>query len=225
MIFHPATQISLSLFMILALSVFGIVIYVLKRANARRTHYLFYIAYIALVSIMALTGFTRAHIFQAMPIAIVITIVSAAFFGLSQISRKICDQFTLRQIVGFQSFRLPLELILHNWAFNNVIPTTMTWSGQNWDILSGLLAIVAALTVNRHRRMAVIFQVIGALLLLNVFRVVVFSLPTPFGWPLENPLQLPFEFPYVLILPLCVWPAAVGHFILWQKLRLKKATE
>jgi hypothetical protein len=37
-------------------------------------------------------------------------------------------------------------------------------------------------------------------------------------WSLENPLQLPFHFPYVLILPFFLWPAFLGHIVLARKL-------
>src|SRR5690606_14189116 len=72
-----------------------------------------------------------------------ILIVSVAT-GLSPLGGRIARQAPLAALVGFQAFRLPLELVLHRWAAEGTIPATMTWTGQNWDIVSGIVALVAA---------------------------------------------------------------------------------
>src|SRR5690606_22338112 len=44
-------------------------------------------------------------------------------------------------LVGFQSFRLPLELVLHQWMVEGVLPVQMTFEGHNFDIVTGLFAL------------------------------------------------------------------------------------
>jgi len=68
--------------------------------------------------------------------------------GLSAVGRWL-SLLPLPALVLFQAFRLPLELVLHSWVAQGVIPGTMTWSGRNWDIVSGVLALVAALFCRR----------------------------------------------------------------------------
>jgi hypothetical protein len=126
-------------------------------------------------------------------------------------------------LIAFQGFRLPLELVLHSWVHQGVIPETMTWSGSNWDILSGIAALVLAPLSVRSTVAAWTGNIIGLVLLVNVGRVAVFSAPVPFGWQDVTPkLLLPYHLPYALIVPVCVGGALAGHIILTRALLRSK---
>jgi hypothetical protein len=94
----------------------------------------------------------------------------------------------------------------------------MTWSGENWDIFSGIIAVMAAPFANRSRGIAWAANIIGSVLLLNVIRVAVLSSPLPFAWNVTPPLLLAFHLPYALIGPICVGGALVGHIVLTRAL-------
>jgi hypothetical protein len=111
--------------------------------------------------------------------------------------------------------------VLHNWAAQGTIPETMTWSGQNWDIVSGVVALAAAPWTGRHRALAWTANLVGAGLLLNVMRVAVMSPPVPFGWGVTPPLLLAWYLPYALIGPVAVGGALAGHIILTRALRTR----
>jgi hypothetical protein len=143
-------------------------------------------------------------------------------FALSPIGGRIAGATSLSALVGFQVFRLPLELILHRWVGDGVIPATMTWTGQNWDIVTGLLAAGIAPFANRRPALAWVFNIVGGVLLLNVGRVALLSSPVPFGWDVTPKLLLVFHLPYALIVPICVAGALAGHVILTRAL-LKRA--
>ncbi len=122
-------------------------------------------------------------------------------------------------LLAFQGFRLPLELVLHSWVEQGVIPSTMTWTGANWDILSGIVALGLAPFCRRSRAAAWVGNLVGFLLLLNVGRVAVLSAPVPFGWKDVTPkLELPLHLPYALIVPVCVGGALIGHLALTRAL-------
>ena len=141
--------------------------------------------------------------------------------ALSPVGRQFAAQVPLAALVGFQAFRLPLELVLHSWVAQGTIPGTMTWTGQNWDIISGITALVCAPFATRHRAAARIANIVGFALLLNVMRVAILSSPVPFGWGQQPPLLLAFHLPYALIGPVCVGGALFGHLVLtramWNK--------
>ena len=124
----------------------------------------------------------------------------------------------LAALVGFQGFRLPLELVLHQWVGEGSIPETMTWTGQNWDIVAGVMALVVAAWPSRPRAVVWAFDVLGFVLLLNVMRVAIFSSPLPFAWPLQPPMLLPLHLPYAWIVPICVAGALGGHIVLTRAL-------
>lgn len=138
--------------------------------------------------------------------------------GLLAPGRWLATTVPLGFLVGFQAFRLPLELVLHEWAAQGTIPGTMTWTGQNWDIVTGVVSVLAAPFAGRSRAVAWTANLIGAVLLLNVFRVVVLSSPLPFAWPVTPPLLLAFNLPYALIVPVCVGGALFGHIVLTRAL-------
>jgi hypothetical protein len=145
--------------------------------------------------------------------------------ALSPVGRRLATAVPLAALVAFQAFRLPLELVLHAWVAQGTIPQTMTWSGQNWDIVSGLAALVCAPLAVRHRLAARVANIVGFALLLNVMRVAMLSSPVPFGWGVQPPLLLAFHLPYALIGPVCVGGALFGHLVLTRALWQQPSTQ
>ena len=137
--------------------------------------------------------------------------------GLSPVGRWL-SLAPLPALIAFQGFRLPLELVLHSWVAQGVIPETMTWSGQNWDIASGVLALIAALLCRRSMIWAWVANGVGLVLLINVMRVAILSSPVAFGWPVTPRLELIYHLPYALIVPICVGGALIGHLALTRAL-------
>lgn len=143
--------------------------------------------------------------------------LAALVLGLSSVGKGLAIATDIRALVLFQGFRLPLELVLHEWFLSGTVPETMTWSGQNFDIVTGILALVLA-PFAHHSAAAWFANLIGLSLLANVVRVAVMSSPFPFAWQLNSPLQLGIHLPYALIVPVCVAGALLGHIILTRKL-------
>jgi hypothetical protein len=138
--------------------------------------------------------------------------------ALSPVGLRLATTIPIVALVGFQAFRLPLELVLHSWFTQGTIPESMTWSGQNWDIVSGLVALICAPFAGRYRVAARFANIVGFALLLNVMRVAVLSAPVPFGWNTQPPLLLAFHLPYALIGPVCVGGSLFGHIVLTRAL-------
>ena len=146
------------------------------------------------------------------------TVAAAVLLAFTPIGRRIAHQVPIAWLVLFQAFRLPLELVLHDWYLSGTIPKTMTWKGSNWDIVSGVLACLVFAFVDKRYWLAWLFHIIGIVLLLNVGRVALLSSPVPFGWDVEPKLELILHLPYAYIVPLCVGGAALGHAMLTHRL-------
>jgi len=111
------------------------------------------------------------------------------------------------------------RLLLFGAAINAVsLGIGLSPVGRNWDIVSGVLALVAAPFCRRSRVVAWIANGVGLALLANVMRVAVMSSPVSFGWPVLPKLQLIFHVPYALIVPVCVGGALIGHIALTRAL-------
>ena len=146
--------------------------------------------------------------------------LGAIVLGLSPVGRWWATGLPLWSLVAFQGFRLPLELVLHWWVEDGTIPETMTWTGSNIDIISGLVAIVAA-PFARRRAVAWFANILGIVLLANVMRVALLSSPVPFGWNVSPPLTLALHLPYAWIAPICVGGALCGHIVLTRALLMR----
>lgn len=219
-IFHPADSLSLSLFYLFSLVMLVVCARTLFKLH--RNFFFCYVLYIVVFSALVSSGLVLGHIIPLAPLLFTSVLALALFFAFSKFGTQVSTQYSLALLIGLQSFRLPLELILHHWATIGTIPPTMTWTGQNWDVVTGLLSLLTCAFINRSQKLAWTVQIIGFVLLLNVLRVVVLSSPFPFSWPLENPIQLVLYFPYALIGPLFVGTALFLHLIVFRKLLTTK---
>jgi hypothetical protein len=174
-------------------------------------------AWLGALAAIVRSGFVEASPMPRLPVMFIAIMLVSVGGGLSRVGGWLASTVPLVALVGFQAFRFPLELILHAWANSGTIPETMTWTGRNWDIVSGVTAIVAACFVGRSRGWGWLMSVVGIALLVNVARVAMLSSPLPFAWPVP-PLLLAFHLPYALIVPVCVGGAAFGHVVLLRAL-------
>ncbi|WP_367877370.1 hypothetical protein [Sulfitobacter sediminis] len=88
----------------------------------------------------------------------------------------------LALLAAIQCFRLPLEIVLIRWYEAGFMPLQMTWRGDNLDILTGCLALPAALLIARDirpRAVAFAFNALGLAMLLRIIWIVALSSPTP----------------------------------------------
>jgi hypothetical protein len=159
-------------------------------------------------------------------IFMVICLGLAAVLALSRLGTRLVHGTPIAALVGFQAFRLPLELVLHQWWKEGVLPVQMTFEGHNFDIVTGGLAIVVALWAWRGkapREVILGFNLIGLTLLVTVTTIAVLSTPLPLRRYMNDPpVLLPFNFPFVWIVPICVGGALFGHLLVFRWLRVNK---
>lgn len=164
------------------------------------------------------TGAMERLPLRGLPVFFAAVLLVSIAAALSPVGRRIAGTVSLGALVAFQAFRLPLELVLHAWSDMGTIPSTMTWTGQNWDIVTGIVAVLAAPFASKRRGVAWGANLVGFVLLLNVVRVVAMSSPLPFAWNVQPPLVLALHLPYALIAPVCVGGALAGHLVLTRAL-------
>lgn len=229
MSFTPASQQSLSAFWVVLLSVVFLFLWGVWKTGPKgdaAVHRALIVGSLLALELRAIgwaveSGYLEAQPMPRLLVLMLGTNLVAAVTAFSPIGRALAT-LPITYLVLFQAFRFPLELILHRWAKEGVIPATMTWSGLNWDIITGLLALATAPWVGRLHWLAWVFNGVGLVLLINVARVAVLSSPLPFGWGVHPPLQLAYHLPYVFIVPVCVAGALLGHIVLTRAL-LKRA--
>ncbi|MFN2326422.1 MAG: serine hydrolase domain-containing protein [Gemmatimonadales bacterium] len=106
-------------------------------------------------------------------IAVIIVAASAMAvgIGLSGVGRKVAAGLPLAALIGVQSYRLVLELIMHRTYHYGAFPSALTRQGYTLDVVVGASALVVALFVAAGRaedRWLRAWNWLGLGLLLNI---------------------------------------------------------
>jgi hypothetical protein len=159
----------------------------------------------------------------------VATFAMALAVALSRVGSRLARGLPLAALVGVQAFRLPLELAMHVAARAGVMPERMSFTGANFDIVTGALAIPVALIVARSqgrstpaRVLVLAWNVVGFALLANVLVNAVLATPMihAFGTDPRDLNTFVAYFPFVWLPAVLVAAALAGHVIVARKLLL-----
>ena len=157
--------------------------------------------------------------FLALPGAVVLL---GALMAFTRFGTRLINGLPLAALIGVQAFRFPLELLMHRAYSEGVMPYQMSYSGWNFDIVTGLTALPVAWAIHRGkdgRRLAAAWNTLGALLLLNIVVIAVVSTPIigMFGPGLLNTFVM-FP-PFVWLPAVMVLMAFTGHLLVARALR------
>lgn len=180
--------------------------------------------WLGLTAALARAGFF-AHSDHVPPPLLVLLLPALALpllLGLSRVGSAL-SQAPLAFLVGWQSFRLPLELVMHRAAREGTMPLQMSYGGANFDILTGATAVLVAVLAARGlapRWLLLGWNALGSLLLVAILAIAVASLPAiaAFG---QEPARLNTwiaYFPFVWLPAGLVSAAVLGHVLLWRRL-------
>ena len=124
-------------------------------------------------------------------------------------------------LIGAQSFRIVVEILLHQSSELGLAPPQMTWSGCNFDVITGVTALLLAPFARVvSPRWIFLWNCMGLLLLTVVVSIAIVSFPTPFQKMRPDNTWVA-DFPYVWLPAILVTTALLGHIILFRKLAAK----
>lgn len=152
----------------------------------------------------------------------------AAVLGRSPAGAFLASRIPLAFLIGFQVFRVGVELTLHRlWELGSV-PKLMTLAGGNVEILVGLSAPLFAWISTRGtggRRIALAWNLIGLASLLNVATRAVLSAPGPLNFLHGDVQNLALgTFPFTFIPGFMAPLAMMLHVLTFRALRAKSLT-
>lgn len=156
------------------------------------------------------------------PVFLTISLVAAFLASMSSYGARLALGLSLNVLVAFHAVRLPMELILHQWAQHGTIPSTVTWTGYNWDILTGFLALLIMPIASKHRGATWFFNVCGFILLINLLVVWLATALDFIRGPGQPLLKLAYYIPYFMIFPIYFAAIFAGHIILTRALMRSK---
>ncbi len=201
----------------------------LGRSIAQRRRYT-RIAAIGLGSWLLLTGALAAsgvlNDFSSFPPAIMPLIIVSWLIVISIVASplgsKIANRSPLAFLVGFQVFRVAVEIVLLLLHRAGRVPIQMTFEGLNWDILSGISAPLVALMIARKvlpNWGVLIWNLASLGLLINIVVISILSMPTSlhiFFNGSDNTFIA--TLPYIWLPTLLVPAALFGHLLVFRHL-------
>ena len=157
------------------------------------------------------------------PLLLVPVFCATTWLAFSGYGARLIEGVGIGWLIGFQAFRLPLEWLLHRLFHEGVVPVQMTYAGRNFDIVTGLLALLLLLwsKFGRLPRWAIwMFNLIGLALLINIVTVAMLSAPLPIRQFFNEPANTFIAYwPWVWLPAFLVQAAWFGHLLVFRRLK------
>jgi hypothetical protein len=187
------------------------------------------VTWIGLLTILASTGFFAD--FSKWPprpvLAMLIPLPIIFLIAFSKTGTQLLQTVPSSWLVFMQSFRVIVELLLLFAFMAGKLPVQMTFEGRNFDVVTGVLALPIGYLLAKKKsyasRLAVAFNIIGVLLLLNILVIAVFSMPTSIRYFMNEPSSiLVSQFPFILLPGILVPIAYTMHIFSLRQLLAKQ---
>lgn len=211
------------LFLLFVVSMAGIVIGLSERYMGRRAAVVVAVTltgWLAYVGLIGWSGLIRnvsmrppGVVFLFVPVVLFLAIFVAR--TLSSAKSNASVTLPLAVLLALQSFRVIVELFIHQLWHYGLVPKMLTFSGANVDIYVGATALLVAWITTRWkwgRGLSVIWNVLGLLALANVVIRAVLTAPGPLHLiHAEVPNLMIGTFPFMFIPGFFVPLAVVLH--------------
>lgn len=177
---------------------------------------------------VALTGFyTVTHTFPPRFVVLIgVPLLCILCLFVFRKGREYIDRLDMKYLILIHTVRIPVEIVLYLLYLHKKVPVGMTFEGSNYDILSGISAIVIFWLYKKDRigkAGLLLWNVICLLLLVNIVVTAVLSAPLAFQqFAFDQPNIAVLYFPYVW-LPCCVVPLVLlSHLAAMRKLIMNR---
>lgn len=218
---------------IIAIAVAALWVMIFSQGNRQRLLVLgLFVAVLMIVSAVAAWLGRLAH-FTTFPPPMLIMMASVFVLsfalGFSSFGREAATNLSFATLVGLQSFRLPLELVMHHAGNRGIMPVQLSYSGYNFDIITGITALLlwvmfqTGFTVPRN--VLWVWNIWGLLCLAVIVVIAIATSPIirAFGDESHNLNTWVLYFPYVWLPVVLVTAALSSHLIVTRKLLMRPA--
>ncbi len=152
-----------------------------------------------------------------------------AALALRGFGRRLALGLPMWLLVGYQAFRIPVEIMLHRAYEEQVIGVQMTWSGLNFDVVTGITALLVGALVwfgRAPRWLLAAWNLMGLGLLVTIVSIAILSIPGPLYRFTEGPPNVwVTQVPFVWLPAMMVMMALFGHLVLARRLLAERRGE
>ena len=187
------------------------------------------VTWVGLLTILSSNGFFTD--FSKLPprpaLAMLLPLPFIFLIAFSKTGTQLLQTVPSHWLVFMQSFRVVVELWLLFAFMAGKLPVQMTFEGRNFDVLTGVLALPVGYLLAKKRiygpKLAIAFNIIGILLLLNILVIAVLSMPTSIRYFMNEPSNtLVGQFPFILFPGVLVPIAYTMHIFSLRQLLAKQ---
>lgn len=177
-------------------------------------------------AVAALSGLLARFDILPPPMAVMVLAVVVLSFalGFSKLGGEAAAGRSFAALIGIQAFRFPLELVMHRAAETGIMPTQLSYSGYNFDIATGVGALVLGVFLARGAAVPKwvlwAWNVWGLYCLAAILAIALAGSPMLrlFGAEPENLNTWVLFFPYSWLPVILVTVALSGHLLVTRKL-------
>jgi hypothetical protein len=162
---------------------------------------------------------------EALPPRLIVVVGATTFvtcvLALSPIGARLATGLPVAWLIGYQGFRVPVELLLWKLSHESVMPQPMTFEGRNFDILTGISAIILGVVAARRplpRSALLLWNVLGFALLAHVVFLAIAATPYFPNYPGAVRNTLVFTAPWIWLPCILVQAALFGHVLVFRRL-------
>lgn len=186
------------------------------------------LVWIGLLTVLSVSGFLQN--FSTTPprffIVVLIPMIALVWIAFSKNTTEILQYVPSQWLLYIQSFRFFVEILLWLLFLDHLVPEQMTFEGRNLDMITGILAPIAGLLMVKLTKykevVAILFNIVGLALLINIVSVSILSAPTPFRMFMDEPANtIVTHFPIVFLPGILVPIAFYMHFFSLKQLLMK----
>jgi hypothetical protein len=213
----PLLRVAFTLLTLFVAALFIVGVY-WRRATIATCLTIFWIAGTGLAAARGALHFTPP---PTMLILFLVIVAGGIGLATSPLGRQLAVALPLAALVGYQGFRVIVELLMHRAYVEGLMPVQMSYSGRNYDIVTGITALglgswLVAGTLPRWLVLA--WNTLGLALLANIVTVALLSAPTPMRVFMNEPANVWITHaPWVWLPAVLVFAALAGHVLVYRR--------
>jgi uncharacterized membrane protein len=187
------------------------------------------VIWLGMLTILSINGFFTD--FSKLPprpaLAMLIPLPIIFLIAFSKTGTQLLQTVPSHWLIFMQSFRIIVELLLLFAFIAGKLPVQMTFEGRNFDVITGALALPVGYLLSRKKsyasKLAIAFNIVGILLLLNILVIAILSMPTSIRYFMNEPSNtLVGQFPFILLPGVLVPIAYTMHIFSLRQLLAKQ---
>ncbi|MEO6167158.1 MAG: hypothetical protein ABIO46_03805 [Chitinophagales bacterium] len=180
--------------------------------------------------LISLTGFYLNP--DAIPLRFLFSIApglaAVILLFFSERGRSLIDSWDIKKLTLLHIVRLPVEITLFCVFLAGLIPQSMTFEGNNFDILSGITAPIVYCLVfifkKANWKLLLSWNILCLALLVNILAIAILSAHTPFQqFAFDQPNIGVTYFPFVLLPSVVVPLVLISHLVSIRKILKAKS--